>query len=291
MALRIAVFSDVHSNYHAFEACFRDAVRRGAEQFIFLGDYVSDLADPRRTLDLVYEIRSRYDTVCLRGNRERYMLECRAGKSVFSPGSKTGSLFYTYSQLTEEDLDFFASLPDYARISLESIDLELAHAAKGDDRFYFDPWDGNLDAAFSKMEAPILLTGHSHKQYLRQQGGKAILNPGSIGVPRDCGPLTQYATLETGDGSIRFLLHQLPYDYSAMVRRQFESGLTETAKTWAISVLYDVLTGEEYTMELLQRVLKTPEASVQDETLWKTLAKEMGMKFSLQEILALVKNL
>ena len=54
---KVAVFSDIHSNYHAFRACFEDAKRHGAEQFIFLGDYVSDLANPCQCLDLVYEIQ------------------------------------------------------------------------------------------------------------------------------------------------------------------------------------------------------------------------------------------
>lgn len=56
--MRVAVLSDIHSNYHAFKACYVDAVKCGAESFIFLGDYISDLAEPQRTMDLVYEIQS-----------------------------------------------------------------------------------------------------------------------------------------------------------------------------------------------------------------------------------------
>ena len=70
----VAVMSDIHSNHRAFKACYEDALRHGADRFVFLGDYVSDLAQTRETLDLLYEIRDRYPTVCLRWNRERYML-------------------------------------------------------------------------------------------------------------------------------------------------------------------------------------------------------------------------
>lgn len=108
--ITVAVFSDIHGNYHAFKACYEDAIKHGAEQFVFLGDYVSDLANPRNTMNLVYEIRERSPTVCLRGNRERYMLECEQGISSFSRGSKTGSLLYTYENLRQQDLDFFARL-------------------------------------------------------------------------------------------------------------------------------------------------------------------------------------
>ena len=50
---KAAVFSDIHSNYHAFRACYEDAKAQGADLFLFLGDYVSDLADPIKTMNLI----------------------------------------------------------------------------------------------------------------------------------------------------------------------------------------------------------------------------------------------
>ena len=53
---KVALMSDIHSNYHAFKACYEDAIKYGADSFIFLGDYVSDLAEPHKTMELVYKI-------------------------------------------------------------------------------------------------------------------------------------------------------------------------------------------------------------------------------------------
>ncbi len=108
---KIAVFSDIHSNFQALWACYEDARIQGVQGFVFLGDYISDLADVRQTLDLVYEIQARYPTVCLRGNRERYMLECQNGHTAFQPGSRSGSLLYTYRLLREDDFRFLEQLP------------------------------------------------------------------------------------------------------------------------------------------------------------------------------------
>ena len=69
---KVAVMSDIHSNYFAFKACCDDATEQGAQGFVFLGDYVSDLSEIRPTLDLLYEICGKYPSFCLRGNRERY---------------------------------------------------------------------------------------------------------------------------------------------------------------------------------------------------------------------------
>lgn len=286
---RVALLSDIHGNYPAFWACYSDALARGAESFVFLGDYISDLAEPDKVLDLVYEIREHFPTVCLRGNRERYMLECLAGRTEFLPGSKTGSLLYTFQRLRKKDLEFFQGLPISDLIRIGDTSMEIAHAVKDDDRFYFDTEDGNLPRAFSMMEEDLLLTGHSHKQYIRTEGSKTIINPGSVGVPRGHGNWTMYALLDVRDGKMTCQMRQLPYDIEAVIRSQFDSGLVDIARCWAIGILYDVITGEEWTVNLLKKVLEqageTPDA-VYDEGSWYRLARQMGMKFTQKEILA-----
>ena len=48
--MRLAVFSDVHSNHHALEACLKEAEKQKADGHIFLGDYISDCANPHETM-------------------------------------------------------------------------------------------------------------------------------------------------------------------------------------------------------------------------------------------------
>lgn len=289
----IAVFSDIHSNYHAFRACFEDAVAHGAECFIFLGDYVSDLAEPRKTMDLVYQIKSQYPTFCLRGNREGYMLECRSGKTAFAPGSRTGSLLYTYQQLRTQDLDYFDSLPISDGIELYGVQFEIAHADMDHNRRLYYADDPYIETVMAQMRTPFLLTGHSHTQYLRSSQGKTVINPGSIGVPRGYGSLSQYALLDIENGDVRCRFRQLPYDLKAAIHSQFESGLAEQGKYWAFGVLHDVITGEEYAVRLLERVFQIAdgaESAVHDEALWKRAAAEMGIKSTEDEIVALVSD-
>ena len=291
--MTVAVFSDIHSNYPALRACYADALANGADSFLFLGDYVSDLSQPREVLDLVYEIRASHPTHCLRGNRERYMLDCRAGRTQFRPGSKEGSLLFTYERLWEQDFRFFASLPTQDTITLSGATFELAHAFREDDRRYFEPDTPEMEAIFPQLRHPFLLTGHSHRQYLRSRDGKTILNPGSVGVPMGGGRWPQYALLDIRDGAIQCRLRQVPYDLEAVIHAQFASGLTDQAQYWAVSILYDLITGQEYAMELLSRVFRladTSPAGVYDEALWEAAATEMGMRFTEPEILEFWKN-
>lgn len=287
---KVAVFSDIHSNYYAFQACYEDAKSHGADGFLFLGDYISDLADPVKTLELVYEIQAQYPTICLRGNRERYMLDFESGTTQFTHGSKTGSLLYTYKQLRAQDLAFIKSLPIYGKIEINGVPFEIAHAIQSNDRYYFDDEDDRIQGIFPQMETAYLLTGHSHKQYCQRRDGKTILNPGSIGVPRGYGNWTQYALLDVKGGVVNFEFHQLPYDLAPVIHSQFASGLVAYANCWAIGVLYDVITGEEYALELLDQVNQRADgksSAVYDEDLWHRIAEEMGMRFTEQEILDL----
>ena len=286
--MRVAVLSDIHSNYHAFKACYKDAIKCGAEMFIFQGDYVSDLSEPQRTLDLVYEIQSEYPTVCLRGNREGYMLDCESIGNNFARGSKTGSLLFTYEHLRKKDLDFIRGLKISDTIVIEGVRIEIAHAAMDNDRFYFDNNDGHTADIFPQMKYGYLLTGHSHKQYIKQNDGKTIINPGSVGIPQGGTRNPKYAILDIVNGNISCQLREVPYDMTDAICSQFASGLVDYAKYWAIGILYDIITGDEWVLKLLSTVEKAGDFA--NEEAWKSAALELGMKLTEQEILEWYKN-
>ena len=286
--MRVAVLSDIHSNYYAFRACYEDAIKYGAEMFVFLGDYVSDLSEPQRTMDLVYEIQSKYPTVCLRGNREGYMLDCESGRSSFIRGSKSGSLLFTYEHLRKKDLEFIRGLKISDTIEIEGVRIEIAHAAMDNDRYYFDSNDGHTADIFPQMKCDYLLTGHSHKQYIQRDAGKTIINPGSVGIPQDGTRNPQYALLDIVNGNIYCQLREVLYDMEDAIHTQFSSGLVDYARYWAIGILYDIITGEEWVLRLLETVEKTGDFA--NEETWRLSAIGLGMKLTEQEILECYKN-
>lgn len=106
--VKIAVMADIHSNYGAFKVCVEDAINRGVEEFIFLGDYLGDMAQPQKTLQLLYNLMEKYPCTCIRGNKEEYWINHRSNKSqVWTSGNtSTGMLKYNYDRLSESDIDF-----------------------------------------------------------------------------------------------------------------------------------------------------------------------------------------
>lgn len=284
----VAVLSDIHSNYHAFKACYDDAVTKGVDSFIFLGDYISDLAEPERTMDLVYEIQACYPTVFLRGNRERYMLEHEQGTLHFAPGSKSGSLLFTYEHLRKQDFDFFRSLPISDSVSLGGITFELAHASADDDRYYFDDSDIHHKQVFRQMNSDYLLTGHSHKQYLQRFNGKTVINPGSVGIPQGGTVWPKYAILRIADGAVSCSLQEVRYDICNVIHSQFRCGLVDRAKYWAIGVLYDIITGKEWALKLLD--LAASSGDVHDEAAWHNAAIQLGLRMTEEDIIQFCKE-
>lgn len=286
--MKVAVFADIHSNYHAFNACFEDAKKQDVEAFIFLGDYVTDLAYPQKTMDLVYKINESYPCYLVRGNREAYMLNCLEGKANFQKGSKSGSLLYSYENLRQKDFDFFKILPIYQKIEIDGVKIEIAHATKSSDRYYFLENDDLIDDVFNQMESHYLLTAHSHEQYIKTKDSKMIINPGSMGVPLHSNGLTQYAILTIINQEITCELIQISYDIKKSIEDQFKSGLVNYAKYWAISILYNLLTGDNVTIDLLNKVNSLAEeknSSTKDESLWKQAFDEMGFSENKNEII------
>jgi predicted phosphodiesterase len=285
---KVAVMADIHSNYHAFKACFDDAMKQGADSFIFLGDYVSDFASTRETMDLVYKIKANYPTVCLCGNREEYLLDHENGKRDFIRGSRSGSLLYTYEHLDKNDLDFFRGLKISDTVEINGIPVEVAHASMDNDRFYFDNESGNIGEIFAGMKWAYLLTAHSHRQYIASKCGKTVINPGSVGLPHGGTRNSKYALLNAENGEISAVLCEVSCDIDAIIRAQFERGLVATANCWAIGVLYDAVTGGEWVVNLLKHVLEVGDAS--DEDLWRATALHLGMKLTKEEILEFNRN-
>ena len=79
--MNIAVLSDIHGNYVALQAVIDYAINQGADTFVFLGDYVGELAYPQKTMEMLYSLREKYKCFFIRGNKEDYWLKYRA-KSI-----------------------------------------------------------------------------------------------------------------------------------------------------------------------------------------------------------------
>jgi predicted phosphodiesterase len=234
--VRVAVISDIHGNLHALEAVLAALDRERPDLVWCLGDLVGYGPHPNRCSS---EVAARAD-LCLAGNHDLGVLGSLS-LDDFSYDA-AASARWTREVLTEEVRAYLAGLESTATPS--ELDAELFHASPRD-----PVWDYVLSAedaidALALTSAPLVLVGHSHVPLAlvledgRLGGGVAsegaeadlsrgrwLLNPGSVGQPRDGDPRAAYLMIEAE--ARRAAFRRVPYPVERTQQEIRERGLPE----------------------------------------------------------------
>ncbi|MBQ4620880.1 MAG: metallophosphoesterase family protein [Clostridia bacterium] len=280
--MRIAAFSDIHSNSAAFEACIKKAGEIGFDACVFLGDFVSDCAYPERTMDLIEKLKAKYPSEIIRGNREEYLLNhLKHPDDDWKYNSKTGSLLYTFENLSKETIQSFDCMPPSRLVSFSGYpSFEIAHGSFSKSRAMVLPGHKDAEEMFASMQTNLALVGHTHYMFIMQRGEKTIANAGPIGVPGRNLPGASFLMMESGKTEWKVSLHRVEYDIDRVISEMDESGLTQKSNVWARGIKAMLRTGREYLLEVLSDV---DQMSIlyhlpnDDERLWEEAARKLGI--------------
>lgn len=205
-SMRILVLSDVHANLVALEAVLNAAAGEW-DQLWFLGDLVGYGPQPDECISLLRD----HGALCLSGNHDWAVLE-KLDMADFNADARQ-AVEWTRSQLSPDNRAFLDSLPPRR----EENGVTMAHASPR-----HPVWEYVLDMDtalenFEHFETPLCLIGHSHVPLVfhldqaalelsgfvglhgdevKLESGRRILNPGSVGQPRDGDPRAAYAFLD-----------------------------------------------------------------------------------------------
>ena len=234
--MRVAVLSDVHSNQPALEATLAAIDAAGVEQLWCLGDVVGYGAQPDACAEL---IRERCD-ICLTGNHDLAVL----GDLDISTFSETAAaaVEWTREAASETTLEFLRGLDPAG----EREGVGLFHGSPRDPIWEYvlsvDQAEAGLDAQVERVG----LIGHSHvalffcrpekaragetqgaqagdEALLNLESGRWLLNPGSVGQPRDGDPRAAWLELDTEEWIARF--HRVTYDVATAAETILAAGL------------------------------------------------------------------
>lgn len=237
--MRYLVLSDIHANMEAFEAVLTAAGPLTYERVLVLGDLVGYGADPNAVVQRVRELKPH---ALIRGNHDK------VGSGLESPEGfnavARNAIRWTYDALTPANRDWLAALPAGPVVVDELI--EICHGTPFDeDAYVFDDLDAlrSLHAA----ERDVCLFGHTHVQVgyaltgdqftlttidetrpLKIElpdGGRHLVNPGSVGQPRDGDPRAAFAIADTDRREV--IIHRASYDIEKARARILEEGLPE----------------------------------------------------------------
>lgn len=256
--MKLAVLGDIHSNHIALETCIRHALDRNVDEFIFIGDYISDCPYPQRTMEIIYEMKQKYRCYFIRGNREDYMLNHRSHpEERWTYSSASGNLLYTYENLTKKDLDFYESM-DIQGIYIKSgyTTFRYCHGSLTSSNELLISENKNLENIMSNMDVDLLISGHIHIQKIMEFGTKKLIHPGSVGIPWYYGGKTQYMILHGTNRGWEEEFFQLDYDVQALKEEFKNSGIMEKAFYWSKLNIHVLDTGDDYTTPCLQLAMK-----------------------------------
>lgn len=243
--MKLAVLSDIHSNYIALEACIDFLEHHKVNQILFLGDSISDCPKPQITLNLLRELDSRYPTFHIRGNREEYFIDHEDGLSDdWSYSSYKGSLLYTYEHLKHEDITEFRRRPNHTVLKFDGMaDIQLVHGSPHSSRELLKYEGKNTKTYLKQMPTDYLLSGHTHRQFTYCYRGKTLINPGSVGVAIGMPKAAHFAVLEWKHKEWQSSLITVPFDYEKVKKFFYESSLMEKARIWPLCILKSMETG------------------------------------------------
>jgi putative phosphoesterase len=225
--MRILVLADIHGNWPALQAVAAEP----HDVCLCLGDLVDYALEPGPCIEWVRQnaratVRGNHDH-CVAQN---VVVNGRSGFKLLT--SLTRPL--TRELLAEEDIRFLARLPVSRTLTLDNLRFLLVHATPHDPLDEYGPPDADFWAKrLEGVEADVVCVGHTHQPYVLEVGDKLVVNPGSVGQPRDGDPRASFAIIEDFKVDLRRV--EYPVEDTVSVIRA--STLPEAAKDLLADVL------------------------------------------------------
>ena len=237
--MRYLVLTDIHANLEALDACIADARTRGFDRALVLGDLVGYGADPNAVVERVVALDP---LAIVRGNHDKVACGLEQAEG-FNAVAKSAA-FWTFDVMTPEHRAWLAALPE-GPILVDDL-VEICHGSPFDeDAYIFD----ELDAvrALKASQRPLCLFGHTHypvsfelsadtfdslgpstsaeSQLVLRNGSKYLVNPGSVGQPRDGDPRAAYAIVDVAERQVTMM--RVSYPLEAAQAKVVKAGLPD----------------------------------------------------------------
>ena len=235
--MRYLILSDIHANIDALETVLNTAVAGSWDRVVVLGDLVGYGAEPNAVID---RVRTLDPVAIIRGNHDKAACGLEDA-SNFNQVARTAAV-WTFETLTADNRQYLRDLPS-GPLSLDDT-VEICHGAPFDEDHYIFDGDDAL-RALEALTRPLCLFGHTHLPVVFRRiedvfdgfvpegehetrlplapQVRYLVNPGSVGQPRDGDPRAAFAIYDSDSSSL--ILHRLAYAVETAQRRIRSAGL------------------------------------------------------------------
>lgn len=213
--MRLAVVADIHGNASALRAVLADARQQGASRLVVLGDIVGYYYAPHEVIDALDE----WDAVVIRGNHEDLFRQWQEGDDALRDSFRRryGSGFAIADQMLDEGrIRWLRALPHLKTLVVGQVRALLAHGhPAGIDRYVYPDKVASALEDSELEDWNIVWLGHTHYPMDVRVGGTQVVNPGSVGQPRDGDPRAEWALWDAERGAVT--LQRSAYSQDALL--------------------------------------------------------------------------
>ncbi len=206
--MRLGIISDIHSNLQALRAVFVELREQKVEYILCLGDIVGYGASPNKVVERLKKVKDR--SVFIKGDHDEAVVKRKTSR-LNKNASK--AVDWTVRNIKDENRGFLAEQEKYEALEIDDYRFFMVHGSPED--YLYDYISKNTDSSkldrfFEKTEANVLLLGHTHMPFTQATDNGLIVNPGSVGQPRDNDRRASYAVLDME--SREFEVRRVPYN-------------------------------------------------------------------------------
>jgi len=203
----VGLISDVHSNATALKAVLSEMDKIGVEKILHAGDIIGYNPYPNETIEMFIENK----IISILGNHDRAIIT--GDISDFNPYA-AAALLWTKRVLLPEHFGYIQTLKNWEHFTRDNIHIVAIHGSPRDVDEYVFPV--NVNAHFlADAKADVLVLGHTHVQFKKEYAQGIVLNPGSVGQPRDENADAAFAVYDTATGAAK--LKRISYDIEKVI--------------------------------------------------------------------------
>ncbi|MES2400011.1 MAG: YfcE family phosphodiesterase [Pseudomonadota bacterium] len=212
--MKLALLGDIHGNDFALAAVLAAARRAGVEKLLITGDFIGYYFRPSQVIDMLED----WDVTAVRGNHEDMLSRALAEPDYLNEVDRiygTG-LRIAIDTLSMRRLQWLCALSHPASMTIEGMSILLCHGSPWDvDQYIYPDAKADLLERCAESGYDWVVMGHTHYPMVRKVGKTVLVNPGSVGQPRNRIPAAHWALLDTA--SQELTLMTAPYDVSPVV--------------------------------------------------------------------------
>jgi len=213
--MKLGILGDIHGNSVALGAVLSAARTRGVEKLLITGDLVGYYFQPKEVLDALAE----WEVFLVRGNHEEMLNQAKIDLGFLDKiDAKYGTgLRSAIKQLSKEQIDELCNLPHPLFLEIEGCKILLCHGSPWDiDQYVYPDSPPELFAKCALQQYDLVVLGHTHYPMIHKIGNTLLVNPGSVGQPRDRRPGAHWATYDTKTKAVEFFNET--YDCAELVQ-------------------------------------------------------------------------